>query len=591
MAIIKSPTRTLGASKGRSRTSNRSPETMVSSVPRETGHHEPSPRSGSDSGSTTQPRLLRHSSLPSLPLSEQAPASATDLWQQQQHQPAVQGQEHFPEPQSVETRQSPLTGASNGKEPLQPHVPGLHHQPQHQEMMQLDQSRGTCSEPEIQQRDSNSKQLTQVGQMIRAVPVPGPGPGIQSLKGTDGAPSGHATPLLRRAQSERLEATRLYQVASQRLQQAKEREEAIQFEQEMQTLRNYGDSDNSSSSSNVRHSGSEEGHLDREVSVFHRLPASMQPPQRRGENERQSQQHKSLAASKWTRELLLTPRRGTPSSVDTPERPRDRDTLKQSKGNAEVPDQEAQAQWNSESSLLAWLEQGRRTISRTGTPHRHPSSPGIKVKSEEREAGHFAALKDERDGGDRQQYRDYIVPIEIPSSVGSESGFGSNTSPKKRWRRPTPLPPSTGLRHSQSSPKLSTSPAAAGTSREAHRSSRSVPPRPRPTTSHVHRPRPYPPNANPPQPTMHRQQSTQTSPQGPQLFSKRFIDRLGSYPAVIFYTHIDHIENYYQQPHEHHIHQGDTDTMEAESSSQDAEQPMEQDGDDEVQPRGESPMM
>ncbi len=44
--------------------------------------------------------------------------------------------------------------------------------------------------------------------------------------------------------------------------------------------------------------------------------------------------------------------------------------------------------------------------------------------------------------------------------------------------------------------------------------------RPRPSRSHAPRPRPYTPPPNPPQATMHSQRSTQTSPQGPQLFSK-----------------------------------------------------------------------
>ncbi|KAF9958128.1 hypothetical protein BGZ72_000872 [Mortierella alpina] len=88
---------------------------------------------------------------------------------------------------------------------------------------------------------------------------------------------------------------------------------------------------------------------------------------------------------------------------------------------------------------------------------------------------------------------------------------------------------------------------------------------------------------------MHSQQSTQTSPQGPQLFSKSFSDRLGSYPAVVFYTHIDHVENYYQQPHEHHIHShGDANIKEP--PFLDSDQAMEQD-DDEALPRAESPEM
>ncbi|KAF9923973.1 hypothetical protein BGZ67_009571 [Mortierella alpina] len=565
MAIIKSPVKTLSSYKSRTRTRTRSPETTVSGVLlEEAGLQGPRIRSAG----TTQPRPLRYSSLPSLPPSEQPPSSATDSLQL--HQPAAQQEEHPLAQQWVSTRRSPFAEPSHAVELLQPRLLRLHHQPQLQETMQQDRSRRAYSEPkyQLQQRDSHSDQGSPVGQWIRR------GLRVQNLKDTDHAPSGIVAPLLRRAQGERLEAVRLYQVASQRLQQAQEREDAILFEQEMQMRTNNGDTDSGSSSSSVRHSGSEEDHPNLVASASHRRLASMQPPLRRVENERQTQtqQHESPAFSKRTQQLLLTPRTKTPSPVEAPEASRDQESLKDSKGDGEV-------RLDGESFMFEWREHGQKSIGKAGAFHHHSSSPGIKVKSEEREASYFAALKEEHNSGDRLHYQDYDVLIEIPSSVGSESAFGSSTSPQKRWRSPTPLPPKGGRHPSQGSPKPSTPVAAAGTSRENRRCSRSLPPRHRPTRSHGPRPRPYPP----PQAATHSQQSTQTSAQGPRLFSRRFSDRLGSYPAVIFYTHIDHVENYHQQPHEHHVRRGDTDTAEQEL-------PVEQD-DDEVQPRGESPMM
>ncbi|CAO3574734.1 unnamed protein product [Mortierella alpina] len=590
MGVLKSPLKP--ALKSRSRTRDRSPETTVSSLLlAQSGIQGPRTNRASAGASATLPGLFRHATFPSLSPPEQPPSSAAVPLQPQQ--PAAQPAEHPPGPPLAKPHQSLFTGSPSGVELLQPGLLGPHHQPQLQETARQDQNLRANSEPRFQlpQRDSMSDQESQVGQIIRA------GTRVQHWNGTDSGPSGHVTPSLRRAHDESLEAERQYWAASQRLQQAKQREEALQFEQDMQLLSNRGDSDNSSSRSSVRHSGSEEGHLHQNVGASHRqsTSTSTQPSLRRGGNERQTPQHESLAFSKTTRPLLLTLRKETlPPPADTPETTRGQDAHKDSKGNAEAQDREVQC--DGESSLFAWLERSRRSRSRGGPSHYHPSSPKIKVKSEEREASYSAALKEERDSGGRPPYEDYDVLIEIPSSIGSESGSGTNASPQRRWRSPTPLPPKAGLHFSQGSTKPSPPPppAAAGTSRDTRHCSRGNPPRipprnsprTRPSRSRVPRPRPYASPPNPRQPAMHSQRLTQTSPQGPRLFSRRFSDRLGSYPAVIFYTHIEHVENYYQRPHEHRMQPDE------ELPSAEAEQSMEHDDHDaEAQLRGGSPRL
>ncbi|KAF9356931.1 hypothetical protein BGX26_004522 [Mortierella sp. AD094] len=357
------------------------------------------------------------------------------------------------------------------------------------------------------------------------------------------------------------EAYDRFNEAAQKLQRAREREQALMFEQDRRMHQggtDYG-------------VGSDEGSLAEHPSLFSRdssrdpsvyeqfplfppagLPYQFQQMQQQQQHQNHRQQHlRPLSSPVLVREFIqasenralplqarqlnpqmrerqrsttVVPQLGDTASGREPSLPREQ-RMAQSSTRQESYNTAGSSSINNGSGRNNNI--GGNANKEAKEPfQQHPASPRIKVKSEERESKpsiHRSAVtskrepkEDSSESRQRYLYKEYSIPIEIPSSetdVSSEADrMGASTSQTTsaeassrgnrsvRWRPPTPVPAKVREERRSSIPSI---PPTFGTtsdhndtntSRRPHRHSRSS--APRSGRSSIPLPRPYPPQTS-----------------------------------------------------------------------------------------------